>query len=336
MMLQSGSNWAARVVTILTVGALLTFTVLPLVGSDYTTFFIAQLVPSAYLAVSFSLAYSYSKVLSFAQGMFFGLSGYVAIYLMSSAPWSLPLVLLASVGAAALLGLLVGAVLIRMDNHGATVSTVILATAAFLAGNALSQFTGGEDGIRSTTKTVGVGAWQVVVGTGLDMYFLLGAPLLAIVLGMWAMRRSTVWTLLRAVAMNEVRAELLGFNVARRRLAVFVLSAAIAGLGGASYALFIGHVTTSVLEIGLSVNAILWTILGGAGTAFGPLIGVLLVYPLTELVAAVFLYVQIFIGVLLVVVAIGFPKGIIGSLNEVAESHRGGPGRSALLRPRPV
>jgi branched-chain amino acid transport system permease protein len=80
------------------------------------------------------------------------------------------------------------------------------------------------------------------------------------------------------------------------------------------YALAMGHVTTGLLEIGFSVNAILYAVIGGLGTDCGALIGALLVLPATELVAAVFTYVQIFVGLLLTIMAVAAPKGIVGTI----------------------
>lgn len=299
--------------------ALVVFLALPVFVSDYWVFFIFQMVASSYLALSFSFAYSYSKVLSFAQGLFFGIGAYTATYLATPSAWGLLLVLAAAATAAALAGATIGIVLVRMDRHGATIATVILASAAYLIGNAMSAYTGGEDGIRIASSSLGLAAWEVQVGSNLGMYYAAALPLLAIVLSMWAMRNTVTWKVFRAIAMNETRAQQLGFNVRLRRFLMFTLSAAIAGIGGAFYALLMGHVTTSVLNIALSVNAILWAVVGGASTAFGPLIGVLLIYPLTEAIATVFVYVQILIGLLLVIVAVAFPRGIMGSLQDLQQ-----------------
>ena len=306
---------------ILSILALAAFLVLPILVSDYWVFFIFQMLAASYLALSFSFAYSYSKILSFAQGLFFGMGAYAATYLATKSPWGLPLVLIAATSGAAIAGAIVGIVLVRMDRHGATIATVILASAAYLIGNAMSAYTGGEDGIRIASPSLGFAAWDVRVGSNLRMYYAAALPLMVIIFSIWVMRNTLVWKVLRAVASNETRAQQLGFNVHLRRFVLFTLSAAIAGLGGAFYALLMGHVTTSVLNIALSVNAILWAVVGGAGMAFGPLIGVLVIYPVTEAIAKVFVYVQILIGLLLVIVAIAFPRGIMGTLQDLGERH---------------
>ncbi len=302
--------------------ALAVVLLVPLVAQPQWRFFIFQMVVSAYLAASFDLAYSYAKVLSFSQGIFFAAGAYAAVYLASPAPWGLPLVLVTAGLGAMVLGGLLGVVLVRMDNHNATIATVILAAVGLLAGNALTRFTGGEDGLAMKTGTIGVGPFQLSVGGSVEMYYVAAVPLVLYFIASWKFQDHRLWKVLRAVSQNETRAQQLGFNVRLRRFIVFVLAAALAGVGGAFYALLMNHVTTSVLDIALSVDAILWAVVGGLGTAFGPLLGVLVVYPTTEAIASVFMYVQIVVGLVLIVVAVVFPRGIMGSLAEVARMHR--------------
>ena len=161
-------------------------------------------------------------------------------------------------------------------------------------------------------------------GVNLATYYLAAVPLVAIVLTLWRVQGTLGWTVLRALAMNETRARQIGFDVRRQRLGLFVLSAAVAGFSGALYALVMSHVTTGSLEIGLSVNAILWAVVGGLGTSFGALLGTLIILPLTEFVASVFVYVQAVVGLLLVVVAVFFPKGVVGTLAETRRARRSG------------
>lgn len=312
-------SWASSAILAIRVSTILIVLLAPLIASDSNRFFTFQMIVAAYLAVSFDLAHSYGKVLSFTQGLFFAVGAYAAMYTASDSPWGLIQMLLAALGSSLLLGSLVGSVLVRMNNHNATISTVILASVGFLLGNALSTYTGGEDGLHLATRSVGFLGLELAVGSNHVMYYLAAIPLITFAIMWWWLQNQRVWKVLRAVAQNETRAQQLGFNVNLRRTVMFTLSAGIAGLGGAFYVLLMEHVTTTVLDIGLSVNAILWAVVGGLGTAFGPLLGVLVVYPVTEVLATVFVYVQILVGLFLVVVAIFFPSGIIGTLKEVAD-----------------
>src|SRR5690606_16088791 len=227
-----------------------------------------------------------------------------------------------SVVGAALLGLLVGIALVRMDNHNATIATGIIATVGLLIGNAARDVTGGEDVLRLTASALGVGPVALPTGPNRASDYVAALPLAGILLLMRLLLKSRWWTVLRAIADNEIRAQQLGFNVQLRRLLAFTVSTAVAGLGGAFYTIMMRHVTTSVLDIALSVNAILWAVVGGLGTAFGPLVGVFFVYPFTEVVSSVFLYVEILVGALLLVVALVFAGGIMGTLQSSAEEQR--------------
>src|SRR5574340_1779470 len=175
----------------------------PLVASPHWRFFLFQIVVAAYLAASFDLSYSYAKVLSFGQGIFFAAGAYAAIYLATPAAWGLPVVLLSAAATAVVLGSLLGVVLVRMDNHNATIATVILAAVGLLAGNALIGFTGGEDGLAMRADAVGVGPLQLATGANLELYYIAAIPLVLYFVLSWKLQEHGLWKVLRAVAQNE-------------------------------------------------------------------------------------------------------------------------------------
>lgn len=315
---------ASTTLVALQLAACVIILIVPAFVSDYWLFFLCQVAATAYLALSFDFSYSYARILSFAQGTFFGIGAYVALYLATPMPWGVPLVFGGAILAAAFAGLSSGVVLMRMAGHNPTIATVIVASAVLLAGNSLPSITGGEDGLRIVVNSIGFLGWQLPIGPNLAFYYAMVIPLSSIFLLIHVLQRRTVWKVLQAVAQNEIRAQQLGFDVRTRRLILFVLSAGLAALGGAFYALLVRHVSTSALDISLSVNAILYAVLGGVGTVLGSIVGVLIIFPLTEFIALYFTYVQILIGLTLVIVAIAFPKGILGTLKEVAESETAG------------
>ncbi len=305
---------SARIVNMLRIAALAFVAVAPLLLNAYWLFLILQVIIFAYLALSFDVAYSYSRLLSFCQGLFFGISAYIAVYAASPEPWGLFAMVIGGTVTAALCGAVIGLMLVRMQGHGAVIATVIIAAAALLVGNALNSITGGDDGRSLASTTIGVMQWQLQAGLNKGTYYLAALPLACIIIVLWRLRGTMMWTVVRAVAQNDVRARLLGYNVELRRYIVFIVSASIAGFGGALYALAMRQVTTGVLEIGMSVNAILFAVVGGLGTDFGALIGALILLPATELIAVFFVHVQILIGSLMAFVAVMVPKGIVGTL----------------------
>jgi branched-chain amino acid transport system permease protein len=301
----------ANVVAIVFVAIIL---VAPLVTNNFWLFFLTQMVIGSYVATSFNITYSYGKVLSFAQGSFFGIGAYVGLYLAASHAWSLPLIILVAILACGVFGALFGAILVRMGGHNPTIATVILASAGLLAANALGYYTGSEDGLSLTLDSVGFAGLDVGLGPTVAVYYVAAIPLAMIVTFLLWAQNKDFWKITRAIASNELRAQQLGYDVKTRKVVVFSGSAAIAGIGGAFYVLLMKHVGSSVFDIGLSVNAILYAVVGGVGTVVGPILGVFIIYPLTELIARHFLYVQIVIGIVLVVTAIAMPRGILAAL----------------------
>jgi branched-chain amino acid transport system permease protein len=299
---------------ILRFGALLFLVTAPLYLNAYWLFLTLQVAIFSYLAFSFDIAYSYSRLLSFCQGLFFAIGAYTATYVSSSAGYGLPAMLICGTLAGTLFGAVLGLMLMRMHAHGAVIATVIIAAASFLIANAMSAYTGGDDGLSLQTQSIGIAGWHIGTGLNLATYYLATLPIVALVTTLWLIRGTLTWTVIRAVAQNDTRARQLGYNVALHKYIVFVISAAIASLGGVMYALAMAHVTTGLLEVGFSVNAILYAVIGGLGTDCGALIGALLVLPATELIAVIFTYVQIFVGMLLTIMAVSAPKGIVGTI----------------------
>ncbi|MCV9938348.1 branched-chain amino acid ABC transporter permease [Boseaceae bacterium BT-24-1] len=313
------NNWARTLAHLLQAVAILALMVAPLVSTDYWRFFFFQMVVMAYIAVGFDLSYSYARILSFMHAIFFAIGAYLAVPLVSSAAWSLPAVILGAAACSGIAGLLVASVLVRMENHNPTIATVIISSIVLLAANAMPEITGGDDGLLIHAQTIGFAGFQVGIGPTTPLYYIAALPLVLIVVGRLAMQKSEAWMLVRAVAQNDVRAQQLGFDARLRRLVVFAISAAIAGLGGAFYALMMRHVGTSNMEVSLSINAILYAVIGGLGTAIGPLVGVLLIYPITEVISLYIVYVPILIGIILTIVSLFFSRGIIGSLEKVSD-----------------
>ncbi|MGH8747096.1 MAG: ABC transporter permease subunit, partial [Burkholderiales bacterium] len=150
-------GWTYPFVQFLRSALLVLVLIFPVVAGDFWRFFCFQMVVAAYLAISFDLAYSYGRILSFAQGLFFAVGAYAAVNLATAAPWGFALVVFGSVACGMFLGAAIGVVLVRMEGHNPTIATVILASIGLLAGNALSRYTGGEDGLSLATQFVGVG-----------------------------------------------------------------------------------------------------------------------------------------------------------------------------------
>ncbi len=290
---------------------------LPLVSSafnEFWDFFFTEMAILALLGVSFNVVYGYGGKHSFCQGMFYGIGAYVTAWLAQRGDVHPVLVVAGAMLAAAGVAFVAGVIFIRTGTHNFTIATVILAIVAFLGGNTLRPYTGGEDGINFTLPAVQVlGVLFPPPSIRGKLHLAVAILFLVLFTLSWVMR-STAGKIVIAIRENELRAQYLGYGVYAWTLVIFTIGGALAGLAGALYALTVNHVSTQVLEIGLSINAIVWTVVGGLGTVLGPVVGVLLLLPLTDYLSALITYSQIPVGILLVLVVTFAPEGIVGRL----------------------
>jgi len=129
--------------------------------------------------------------------------------------------------------------------------------------------------------------------------------------------------ILKSIRENENRAISLGYSVQKYKLAAFVMSAALAGLGGALKALVFQFATLTDVSWQMSGEVILMTLLGGIGTMVGPIVGAGLVVTLQNYLATSPLPVTIVTGAIFMICVLIFRRGIVGEIQALLQ-RRGG------------
>ena len=271
---------------------------------------VMQLLCFAIFACAFNLLLGYSGMLSFGHAAFFGFSAYVTSWLVTTHQWNTVESILAGVGAAALLGLVIGGIAIRRQGiYFAMITLALGQLVYFLCLQA--PFTGGENGIQGVRRGSLLGA--VSLRSDIAMYYFVLAVFVAVFLFIRRIVHSPYGQVLKAIRENEPRAVSLGYDVDRYKLLAFVLSAAIAGLAGSLKALTLGLASLTDVLNATSGEVILMTLLGGTGTFFGPVLGAFTVIGLQNVLAdRVGSWVTVIIGVIFVICVIGFRRGIVG------------------------
>jgi len=265
----------------------------------------------ALFASAFNLLLGFAGLLSFGHAAFLGASAYLAAEAVKA--WGLPVELgiLAGTLAAALLGLVFGALAIR--RSGIYFAMITLGFAQMVYFLVLEMpWTGGEDGLQGVPRGALLGV--VRLDDNLAMYYFVFALFL---LGFWIIHRtihSPFGHVLRAIRENEARAVSLGYDVERYKLLAFVISAALSGLAGAMKALVFQSATLSDAHWHRSGAVVLMTLLGGMGTAIGPSVGALLVVSLENYLAGFGSLVTIITGSVFVVCVLAFRRGIVGEV----------------------
>ena len=123
-----------------------------------------------------------------------------------------------------------------------------------------------------------------------------------------------------AIRDNDVRAALIGLNVYQLRLIAFVMAGFLAGVSGALFAFFGRYASASYMFYHVSGEAVVWAIVGGAGTLFGPIVGTTLFIVIRELVSTHWEHHALIVGVMAILVVILAPKGLVGLWNDAARA----------------
>jgi len=270
----------------------------------------------AIFASAFNLLLGYGGMLSFGHAAFFGFASYATSWLVTSQGYSTLAGIALGVLAAALLGLVVGLIAIRRSGIYFAMITLALSQVVYFF-CLQAPFTGGENGLQGVPRGTLFG-WLPLKSDEV-MYYFVFAALVAVYLFIRRIVHSPFGQVLKAIRENEPRAISLGYNVDRYKLLVFVLSAALAGLGGSLKSLVLGFATLSDVLQSTSGEVILMTLLGGAGTFFGPVMGAGVVVTLQDMLSdRVGSWVTVIIGAIFVLCVLAFRRGIVGEIQVLA------------------
>ena len=289
----------------------------------------------ALFACAFNLLLGFTGLLSFGHAAFLGSAAYAAGHSMKV--WGLPteLGLLFGVAVAALLGLAMGALAIRRSGIYFAMITLALSQMVFFF-FLQAKFTGGEDGLQSVPRGTLFGL--IDLSKDINLYYLVMAIFIIGYFIIWRTVNSPFGQVLQALRENEPRAISLGYDVDRFKLVAFVLSAALAGLAGATKTLVFVSATLSDATWQMSGLVILMTLIGGLGTLTGPVLGAFIVVLLENKVGNFgqmmanltgvewFLRlgesVTIVSGLIFVVCVLAFRRGIVGELGALFNRRR--------------
>jgi branched-chain amino acid transport system permease protein len=152
----------------------------------------------------------------------------------------------------------------------------------------------------------------VELSSDTTLYYVVLAVVLAGLLVIYRIIHSPFGQVLKAIRDNETRAVSLGYRVNRYKLAVFVMSATLAGLAGATKALVFRLASLTDVYWTMSGEVVLMTLLGGMGTFFGPLVGAAIIVAMQNYFATFGAWVTVMQGTIFVIAVLLFREGIVG------------------------
>jgi branched-chain amino acid transport system permease protein len=269
----------------------------------------------AIFAASWDLLSGFTGQINFGHALFFGVAAYTAALLnlnLGLAPWAtIPIGAIAAV----LAGLVVGIPCLRL--RGTYLAFATLAFPLILLGvvYAIPSVSGGELGLQSIDP---LSKSRVI------SYYIIIPSMIVLGFIMWKISDSKIGLIFHAIREDEVTARASGINTTRYKLLAFCLSGLFAGIAGGLYAHFLTQAGPSTLQLLLSFQVIIWAVFGGIATIYGPIAGVLILYPLTEYVLIRYLSVlsqakMLIFAFIVLLVLLFMPQGLTTWLRDKTE-----------------
>lgn len=264
----------------------------------------------ALAAVGLNLLMGFAGQVSLGHAGFMGIGAYVVA--VGPVHLGLPAWLALLVGAAlsAAVAFAVGRPILRLRGHYLAVATLGFGLLLAIVFTNEAGWTGGPDGM--TVPRLVLFDWTVRGSH--TWYWVSGATLLLGAALAYNLIDSPAGRAMRAIHDSETAARVLGVDVARTKLVMFVVSAVYASVAGSYLALFNGHITPEVSGFLRSIELVAMVVLGGMGSIAGSLVGAALLVILPQALTFLHDYEHIVLGLVLMGVMIFLRSGIVPSI----------------------
>ena len=268
----------------------------------------------ALAAVACNLLLGYAGLLSFGQGIFFGLGSYTIALLLTRWPLPMPLALLCAIAMGALGAAVVGWIAIRQRGVYFVMLTLGLAQMVYFVAYSVPGLTGGDNGLldipRPDIALMGHTLWPLA--TPWQYYGFVAAIFMLVFWLMLRAAHSIFGRTLLAVRDNQERAAAIGYNLKQLKLLAFVISGAVTGLAGALHAMMTGVAPLSNVEYHTSEMILVMTVIGGTSNLFASVLGSAFYLLMSDWLSALWPRWLMLLGVVLIVVSLALQGGLWG------------------------
>jgi ABC-type branched-subunit amino acid transport system ATPase component/ABC-type branched-subunit amino acid transport system permease subunit len=317
----------------------LALSVLPwlVTAAGYTWGIATEIAIFAMVGLGFNLLLGYTGLLSFGHGMFFGLAAYcTALTQIHWFPNSALLPFVCAVLLAAILGAVVGFLALRRRGVYFSLLTLAFTALTFYVVFRWTSFTGGENGLSGLARKPVPG---IDVNSDRVFYYLVAAIVFVIAWFVWRVVHSPLGSVLVAIRENEQRTRFAGYPVMRYKLAAFVISATVTGLGGCLFAYLKLFISADLVNPTFSGEILAMTIFGGMGNFLGPALGAFFYLMFREVVSGITSTWQFWFGLLFMAFILYSPLGLVGLgarlLAPLRRKHEDAAAMAARLTPQP-
>jgi branched-chain amino acid transport system permease protein len=216
---------------------------------------------------------------------------------------------------AAVLGLVMGLICIRLSKLYFGMLQISLGSLVWAIVYRWYSFTGGDDGLH------GIPVPDLISSGSAAYYFTLIVTLICTYMT-YRILKAPFGSVLQAIRDNTVRSEMIGVNVRRHQLMALVIAAFFAGVAGS---LFVAVDTTAFPDMlfwTLSMEMVIMCLLGGWLTFMGPMLGAAVIVALRTLVSTYTVYWALVLGIIMMLVIFFLPEGVLGWLMQLSGKRR--------------
>ncbi|MDX3970250.1 MAG: branched-chain amino acid ABC transporter permease [Bradyrhizobium sp.] len=288
-----------------------TIAVLPLlIPNGFYLDLVIRMGINAVIVLGLNLLIGFAGQISMGHAGFIGIGAFATAVLPTHFGWPPFAALLAGAAAAGLLAAFVARPIFRLKGHYLAMATLGLGIIINIVLRNEAKYTGGPDGMPVPPFTL----LGLTVDGDRQWYWIVSAILMVSVWASINLMNSPFGRALRALHGSEVAAQVVGVNITRYKVTIFVMSAVFASLMGSVTAHYVGFVSPALADFGHSIELITMVVVGGMASVFGSLVGAVLLTALPQALATFEGWETVAFGVILILCMIFMPRGLVPTL----------------------
>lgn len=265
---------------------------------------------NAVIVLGLNLLIGFAGQISLGHAGFLGIGAYASAVLPTHFGWNPVLAMLAGAVATGLLAAIVARPIFKLKGNYLAMATLGLGIIISIAVRNEAQWTGGPDGM----PVPAFGLFGFELTSDKQWYWVVAALLTVSVWASLNLIDSPFGRALRALHGSEVASRVVGVDVVRYKVAIFVMSAVFASLMGSVTAHYVGFVTPNLADFFHSIELVTMVVIGGMASVYGSLIGAVLLTALPQALATFEGWETVAFGGILMVCMIFLPKGLVPTL----------------------